>query len=217
MAAIKLQIKSRSGRDLLPDGLILTSTVSERRMRVTRRHFCSQVADRFPSLFTAALVTHLQATVDDLKARFAELKPRYYASRQRFTLPPREGQRSGEALAAGKRLVADYGLQDGSALIFKDLGPQVGRCAELPRSELAGIRQGRKLGLPPCTRCGSRLPPPPPATAPALPHLAPSLPPPCMSLLQISYSTVFFWEYFGPLVVYPLFYFLPDLFYPGTK
>eukprot|EP00199_Chlamydomonas_sp_CCMP681_P007022 CAMPEP_0119107156 /NCGR_PEP_ID=MMETSP1180-20130426/8574_1 /TAXON_ID=3052 ORGANISM="Chlamydomonas cf sp, Strain CCMP681" /NCGR_SAMPLE_ID=MMETSP1180 /ASSEMBLY_ACC=CAM_ASM_000741 /LENGTH=300 /DNA_ID=CAMNT_0007092605 /DNA_START=91 /DNA_END=990 /DNA_ORIENTATION=- len=34
--------------------------------------------------------------------------------------------------------------------------------------------------------------------------------------LQIGYSTVFFWEYFGPLVVYPLFYALPHLLYPGV-
>lgn len=66
-----------------------------------------------------------QATVDELKARFAELKPKYPPSRQRFTLPPREGARSGEALANGKRL-SDYGLADGSVLYFKDLGPQVG-------------------------------------------------------------------------------------------
>lgn len=25
---------------------------------------------------------------------------------------------------------------------------------------------------------------------------------------------MFFWEYFGPLAVYPLFYFLPHVFYP---
>lgn len=31
--------------------------------------------------------------------------------------------------------------------------------------------------------------------------------------LQIGYSTVFFWEYFGPLIVYPLFYALPGVFY----
>ena len=34
---------------------------------------------------------------------------------------------------------------------------------------------------------------------------------------QIGYSTVFFWEYFGPLVVYPLFFFLPHFLYPGQK
>ena len=28
---------------------------------------------------------------------------------------------------------------------------------------------------------------------------------------------VFFWEYFGPLAVYPLFYYLPQIFYPGLK
>jgi hypothetical protein len=34
---------------------------------------------------------------------------------------------------------------------------------------------------------------------------------------QIDYSTVFFFEYFGPLVIYPLFFFLPQIFYPGQK
>lgn len=28
---------------------------------------------------------------------------------------------------------------------------------------------------------------------------------------------MFFWEYFGPLVVYPLFYFFPRLLYPGER
>lgn len=61
--------------------------------------------------------------MDDLKNRFAELKRKYYPSRQRFTLPAKEGQRSGQALEPGKKL-ADYGLADGSVLVFKDLGPQ---------------------------------------------------------------------------------------------
>lgn len=30
---------------------------------------------------------------------------------------------------------------------------------------------------------------------------------------QIGYSTVFFWEYFGPMVIYPLFFLFPTLFY----
>lgn len=34
---------------------------------------------------------------------------------------------------------------------------------------------------------------------------------------QIGYRTVFFWEYFGPLVIFPLFYLLPHIFYPGFK
>ncbi|KAL4447369.1 hypothetical protein ABPG77_007402 [Micractinium sp. CCAP 211/92] len=122
MSTIKLVVKSRGGRELLPDGLLLP----------------------------------VDATVDDLKARFAELKPYFYPSRQRFTLPPREGARSGEALVSGKRL-SDYALEDGSVVVFKDLGP------------------------------------------------------------QISYRTVFFWEYLGPLLVYPLFYFLPHLFYCDLK
>jgi very-long-chain enoyl-CoA reductase len=81
--------------------------------------------------------------VDDVKARFAELKPRYYPSRQRFTLPLREGRRSAEALASGKKL-SDYGLQDGSVLLFKDLGPQVhaglvGGQAQLPPASLDAL------------------------------------------------------------------------------
>ncbi|EFJ53040.1 hypothetical protein VOLCADRAFT_72272 [Volvox carteri f. nagariensis] len=34
---------------------------------------------------------------------------------------------------------------------------------------------------------------------------------------QIGYSTVFFWEYFGPLAVYPLFFFLPKYLYPHLE
>jgi very-long-chain enoyl-CoA reductase len=63
--------------------------------------------------------------VEDLQKRFADLKRKYYPSRQRFTLAPKAGQRSGEVLQPGKKL-SDYGLEDGSALTFKDLGPQVG-------------------------------------------------------------------------------------------
>jgi hypothetical protein len=80
-------------------------------------------------IMMSRLIIHIpgrppQATVDDLQDRFAELKRKFYPSRQRFTLPPKEGQRSGEALVPGKAL-ADYGLADGDTLVFKDLGPQV--------------------------------------------------------------------------------------------
>lgn len=34
---------------------------------------------------------------------------------------------------------------------------------------------------------------------------------------QIGYSTVFFFEYFGPLVIYPVFFFFPQLFYPSYQ
>lgn len=33
---------------------------------------------------------------------------------------------------------------------------------------------------------------------------------------QIGFRTVFFWEYFGPLALYPLFYFFPGTFYPSS-
>lgn len=35
--------------------------------------------------------------------------------------------------------------------------------------------------------------------------------------LQIGYTTVFFWEYFGPLMVYALIYAFPNIVYPGYK
>eukprot|EP00897_Mesotaenium_endlicherianum_P005884 jgi/Mesen1/5323/ME000266S04513 len=33
---------------------------------------------------------------------------------------------------------------------------------------------------------------------------------------QVGYRTVFFWEYFGPLALYPLFYFFPEVLYPWS-
>lgn len=99
----------------------------------------------------------MQATVDDLKDRFWELKPKYYPSRQRWNLINPETKRPGTLLEGKKRLAADYGLIDGSALVFKDLGAQIG------------------------------------------------------------YRTVFFWEYFGPLMIYPLFYLFPGVLYPWTE
>lgn len=50
---------------------------------------------------------------------------KYYPARQRFTLPPKEGEARGIPLEDGKTL-GSYGLSDGSTIIFKDLGPQVG-------------------------------------------------------------------------------------------
>ncbi|KAK9906396.1 hypothetical protein WJX75_001204 [Coccomyxa subellipsoidea] len=97
-----------------------------------------------------------EASVSDLQSKFHKAKPEFYPSRQRFSLPLKAGEKKATSLAAGKKL-SDYDVKDGSVLIFKDLGPQIG------------------------------------------------------------YSTVFFWEYFGPLVVYALFYFLPSVFYPTYK
>ena len=62
--------------------------------------------------------------MDDLKTAFHRKKPKFYPSRQRFTLPQKAGEKKATALAPGKRLT-DYGLEDGSIVIFKDLGPQV--------------------------------------------------------------------------------------------
>jgi len=64
------------------------------------------------------------ATVDDLKKEFAQLKSKYYAERQEWRLPLQDGQRRGEAIKGGKTLES-YGLKDGSVVYFKDLGTQV--------------------------------------------------------------------------------------------
>ena len=71
----------------------------------------------------------LQASVADLQKAFHKAKPKYYPSRQRFTLPLKPGEKKAIALAPGKKL-SDYDLEDGSTLNFKDLGPQVAPCKE---------------------------------------------------------------------------------------
>lgn len=62
--------------------------------------------------------------MDELKAAIAKARPRLYAARQRLSLPVKEGQKRGEALADGAPL-SKYGVQEGSVLFLKDLGPQV--------------------------------------------------------------------------------------------
>ena len=66
----------------------------------------------------------VQATVDDLKKALHEKKRKWHPCRQRLTLPAKAGQKSGEPLMLGIRL-QEYGLKDGSVVVFKDLGPQV--------------------------------------------------------------------------------------------
>ncbi len=90
--------------------------------------------------------------VEDLAAAIHKAKRRLHPSRQRLTLPPATNEKRGVVLAPGSPL-SDYSLVDGSIILVKDLGPQVG------------------------------------------------------------WTTVFVLEYAGPLFVYPLFYFLPQLFY----
>lgn len=67
-----------------------------------------------------------QASVEDLKAAISKANPKYYPSRQRLTLPPEPGQRSGNPLLDGKTLT-EYNLTNGSTVVFKDLGTQARR------------------------------------------------------------------------------------------
>jgi hypothetical protein len=66
----------------------------------------------------------LQDSVDDLRKALAKAKPAMYIARQRFTLPLAEGEKKPTVLGSGKKL-SDYGLTEGSKVVFKDLGPQV--------------------------------------------------------------------------------------------
>lgn len=139
----------------------------------------------------------------ELKAAFQRAKPKYYPTRQRFTLPVKEGQRRGEVLRDGSML-AEYGLQDGSVLLFKDLGPQVRRWAACGGAE-HGHGQSDWWAPPCCTwsvLCVSQ-------------GMYTAWPPSCScsAIVQIGYRTVFLWEYLGPLVVYALFYYFPNTFY----
>lgn len=54
---------------------------------------------------------------------------KYYPARQRLTLPAKEGQKSGEVLKDSSRL-SEYGLSNGSVVLFKDLGTQVRACRD---------------------------------------------------------------------------------------
>ena len=73
--------------------------------------------------------------MSDLQTAFHRKKSAFYPSRQRFTLPQKAGEKRATALAPGKRL-SDYGLEDGSIVIFKDLGPQVLSMEEAGGTEL---------------------------------------------------------------------------------
>ncbi|KAJ3003422.1 3-oxo-5a-steroid 4- dehydrogenase [Thoreauomyces humboldtii] len=90
------------------------------------------------------------AKVADLKAAIAKAFPKWYPSRQRLTF----GEKN-VALEHGKSL-SDYGVKNGDAVMFKDLGPQIG------------------------------------------------------------WTTVFLIEYLGPLLIHPMLYYLPSIFYPGS-
>ncbi len=68
-------------------------------------------------------IVGLQATVDDLKQAISQANPKYYPSRQRLTLPPQTGQKSGSPLVDGK-LLSEYSLSGDSKVVFKDLGTQ---------------------------------------------------------------------------------------------
>jgi very-long-chain enoyl-CoA reductase len=78
------------------------------------------------TLIEGGLTLQDQATVEDLKRAFAQAKPKYYTSRQRFTTQPSADAPRGVPLTAADKPLSQYGVADGTTLLFKDLGTQVG-------------------------------------------------------------------------------------------
>ena len=142
----------------------------------------------------------LQATVDDLCICFHKAKRKYYPSRQRFTLPPADGAKRGTPLVSGK-LLKDYDLQGGSVLVFKDLGPQV--CF----TPACKIHWQAWCLDPALQRCRS--------ASPDAGNMSWGLRMTCAP--QVGWTTVFFWEYFGPLLTYAFIYFFPQYIYFGHR
>jgi hypothetical protein len=76
--------------------------------------------ERWPIL----VFNYKQDTVAALKKKIHAAKPKLSPARQRLTLPPPPGAKSGEVLKDASTLAA-AGLKDGSVVLFKDLGMQV--------------------------------------------------------------------------------------------
>ena len=143
--AMRLKIQSRSGKDILKNGLEVPAEVGCDLGHIALVSlFRNESLQTFCILHSRAaslgcqgciLATGIkrwqplsfspaQGTVADLQRAFHSAKHQFYPSRQRFSLPVKAGEKKATALVHGKKL-SDYDLTDGSVLIFKDLGPQV--------------------------------------------------------------------------------------------
>jgi very-long-chain enoyl-CoA reductase len=143
--------------------------------------------------------------VADLKKKFHAKNKKYYPARQRFTLPPKEGQKSGEAVKDTATLES-YNLASSPVLYFKDLGPQVS-------SLQAGVCAFMFALLSHSPRCLDLVSPRDYGTRAHWQSFSIRV----GSLPQIDYSTVFFFEYLGPMLIYPLFFFFPQYLYWGQE
>lgn len=95
------------------------------------------------------------------------------------------------------KLLAGFGIADGSRLVFKDLGPQVTLDANEGEVMLQITVHVHFLTLHA--------------------HLIAQDFPKQLFTLQVGYSKVFFWEYFGPMLLYAAVYFWPHLAYPNIR
>ena len=118
-------IPSNPGRDAISSALLLASARFLEPVPLMKLTIVSRSGR---DLVAGGLTVPDGATVDDLKAAFHAAKPKFYPSRQRFTLPVPHGappKTRGVALENGKSLSKDLGLNAGDTVVFKDLGTQV--------------------------------------------------------------------------------------------
>lgn len=87
-----------------------------------------------------------QATVAELKKKIHAAKKACYPARQRLTLPPPPGKKSGDVLSDSATL-GSLGLTDGAVVLFKDLGPQA-RCAAAAGRLARGAGASRMVTAP---------------------------------------------------------------------
>lgn len=66
------------------------------------------------------------ATISDVKKRVHSASRKLYPARQRLTLPPKDGERSGLVLEDSRPVSSYEQLKVNGDVILKDLGPQVG-------------------------------------------------------------------------------------------
>ena len=158
---MRVSVRTRSGRELVPGGLEVDDQVRPPRRSaawaalrgrgaaVPRRPVVP-VAEAALGLgpLSQSLMACLpcpQATVHDLQLALQRAKPgaRFHPTRQRLTVPGSAGGKP-TPLSSAKRL-AEYGLADGSVVSHKDLGMQARRpCAPPGMSLPTGVLQKRK-------------------------------------------------------------------------
>lgn len=119
---MKLIVQTASGKELVAGGIAVQPSVSPAGQLCRQPLPCCRLAATY-----SQFLVFLQDSVEDLQKQLQRRKSQYYPARQRLSLQAAPGEKRGQVLSPGTRL-AEYNLQEGQVLIFKDLGPQVWDC-----------------------------------------------------------------------------------------